>query len=147
MNLSGLHFTPCLLYTSFVLSKALEHGYSVDKLHEITKIDKFFINKLKNIVDLSKELRTYTIENLPAWFLRKCKKAGFGDGYIADCIGAHESQITYMRGATGIHPSFKKVDTCAGEFKAVTPYYYSTYDNEDELSLIHIFTVVSSCAV
>ena len=117
----------------FVLSKALERGYTVEKLHEITQIDEFFINKLKNIVDLSSRLRSYTIEDLPEWVLRKCKKAGFGDGYIADCIGAHESQITYMRGAMGIHPSFKKVDTCAGEFKAVTPYYYSTYDNEDEV--------------
>ncbi len=117
----------------FVLSKALERGYTVDKLHEVTKIDKFFINKLKNIVDLSKRLRSYTIEDLPEHVLRRCKKVGFGDGYIADCIGAHESQITFMRGALGIHPSFKKVDTCAGEFRAVTPYYYSTYDNEDEV--------------
>ncbi|MEG1991389.1 MAG: carbamoyl-phosphate synthase large subunit, partial [Christensenella sp.] len=92
-------------------------------------------HKLKNIVDLSQCLRGYTLEDLPENLLRSCKKVGFGDGYIADCIGAHESQITYMRGALGIHPSFKKVDTCAGEFKAVTPYYYSTYDNEDEVEV------------
>ncbi len=117
----------------FVLSKALEHGFSVDQLHDITKIDKFFLNKLKKIVDVSKDLKQYTIATLPHWVLRGCKKVGFGDGYIADCIGAHESQVTYMRSALGIRPSFKKVDTCAGEFKAVTPYYYSTYDNEDEV--------------
>ncbi|MEG0357131.1 MAG: carbamoyl-phosphate synthase (glutamine-hydrolyzing) large subunit [Christensenellaceae bacterium] len=117
----------------FVLSKALERGYSVETLHDITQIDEFFINKLKHIVDLSKEIKGYTIATLPHWVLRKCKKVGFGDGYIADCIGAHESQVTYMRNALGIRPSFKKVDTCAGEFRAVTPYYYSTYDNEDEV--------------
>lgn len=119
----------------FVLSKALERGDSVDDLHEITKIDKFFINKLKNIVDLSTSLKQYTIETLPHWILRDCKKAGFGDSYIADCIGAHESQITFMRHSMNIRPSFKKVDTCAGEFKAVTPYYYSSYDNEDEVEI------------
>ncbi|MEG1656673.1 MAG: carbamoyl-phosphate synthase (glutamine-hydrolyzing) large subunit, partial [Christensenellaceae bacterium] len=117
----------------FVLSKALERGYSVETLHDITQIDEFFINKLKHIVNLSKEIKGYTIATLPHWVLRKCKKVGFGDGYIADCIGAHESQVTYMRNALGIRPSFKKVDTCAGEFRAVTPYYYSTYDNEDEV--------------
>ncbi len=60
----------------FVLSKALERGYTVEKLHEITQIDEFFINKLKNIVDLSSRLRSYTIEDLPEWVLRKCKKRG-----------------------------------------------------------------------
>ncbi|MEG1754005.1 MAG: carbamoyl-phosphate synthase large subunit, partial [Christensenella sp.] len=72
----------------FVLSKALERGYTVEKLHEITQIDEFFIHKLKNIVDLSQCLRGYTLEDLPENLLRSCKKVGFGDGYIADCIGA-----------------------------------------------------------
>ncbi len=118
----------------FVLSQAIQRGkYTVDELHEITKIDRFFINKLKNIVDLAKQLRKYTIDTLTPEMLLKCKKAGFGDGYIADCIGAHRSQIIYMRSALNIRPSFKKVDTCAGEFEAVTPYYYSSYDNEDEV--------------
>ncbi len=119
----------------FVLSKALQRGYTVDELFEITKIDRFFINKLKNIVDLSAELSGYTIDSLTPEMLIKCKKAGFGDGYIADCIGADRSQIIYMRNALNIKPSFKKVDTCAGEFEAVTPYYYSSYDNEDEVEL------------
>ncbi len=119
----------------FVLSKALERGYTVEKLYEITKIDRFFLNKLKNIVDLSRELRTYTIDTLTPEMLLRCKKAGFGDGYISDCVGAHKSQIIYMRNALGISPSFKKVDTCAGEFEAVTPYYYSSYDHEDEVQV------------
>ncbi len=126
----------------FVLSKALEHGYSVDDLHEITKIDKFFINKLKKIVDLSTELRTYTIDTLTPDMLLKCKKAGFGDGYISDCVGAHKSQVIYMRNALSISPSFKKVDTCAGEFEAVTPYYYSSYDQEDEVTVTDKKSVV-----
>ncbi|MGI6152350.1 MAG: carbamoyl-phosphate synthase large subunit [Christensenellaceae bacterium] len=119
----------------FVLSKALEMGYTVDELFEITKIDRFFINKIKNIVDLSAKLKEFTLETLPQWVLKEAKKAGFGDEYIGNLIGAHESQITYMRNAINLRPSFKKVDTCAGEFEAVTPYYYSSYDNEDEVKI------------
>ena len=118
----------------FVISEALERGFTVDDIFEITKINKFFINKIKNIVMLAKELKNYTIETLTPELLTRCKKTGFGDGYIAELIGAHESQINFMRHALHIKPSYKKVDTCAGEFEAVTPYYYSTYDMEDEVT-------------
>ncbi len=117
----------------FVVSEALDRGFSVEDIFAITKINRFFIHKLAKIVALSKKLGTHKLKTLTPDLLRKCKQAGFGDSYIANLIGAHESQVTFMRSALGISPSYKKVDTCAGEFKAVTPYYYSTYDLEDEV--------------
>lgn len=117
----------------FVVSEALDRGFSVEDIFAITQINRFFIHKLAKIVNLSKKLKTHKLSTLTPDLLRKCKQAGFGDSYIANSIGAGESQVTFMRSALGIKPSYKKVDTCAGEFKAVTPYYYSTYDMEDEV--------------
>ena len=71
----------------FVVSEALERGYSIDDIWKITKIDKFFLGKLKNIVDLSSQLKKYNFETLPPELLIKCKKYGFGDGYIANLVG------------------------------------------------------------
>lgn len=120
----------------FVVSEALERGFSVEDIFNITKINRFFIHKINKIVQLAKKLKVHTLTTLTPDLLRKCKQAGFGDSYIANLIGAHESQITFMRNALKIKPSYKKVDTCAGEFKAVTPYYYSTYDLEDEVESV-----------
>ncbi len=117
----------------FVVSEALDRGFSVEDIFNITKINRFFIHKINKIVQLAKKLKAHSLTTLTPDLLRKCKQAGFGDSYIANLIGAHESQITFMRSALKIKPSYKKVDTCAGEFKAVTPYYYSTYDQEDEV--------------
>jgi carbamoyl-phosphate synthase large subunit len=118
----------------FVVSEALDRGFSVEDIFSITRINRFFIHKLLKIVKLSKKLGTHQLNTLTPDLLRKCKQAGFGDSYIANLIGAHESQVTFMRNALKIRPSYKKVDTCAGEFEAVTPYYYSTYDLEDEVA-------------
>ena len=117
----------------FVVSEALDRGFSVEDIFDITKINRFFIHKINKIVHLAKKQKAHTLTSLSPDLLLKCKQAGFGDSYIANLIGAHESQITFMRSALKIKPSYKKVDTCAGEFKAVTPYYYSTYDQEDEV--------------
>lgn len=116
----------------FVISEALERGYTIDSIFDITKIDKFFISKLKNIVSIAGELKHHTIDTLPANLLKKCKKYGFGDSYIANLIGSQEAAIKALRTALGIRPTYKMVDTCAGEFEAKTPYYYSCYDSEDE---------------
>lgn len=116
----------------FVISEALERGYSVDDIFEITRIDKFFISKLKNIVTLAKELKSHTIDTLPVELLKKCKRYGFGDSYIANLLGTQEPAVKALRAALGILPTYKMVDTCAGEFEAKTPYYYSCYDTTDE---------------
>ena len=75
----------------FVVSEALERGYTVDEIFDITKIDKFFISKLKNIVTLSCELKKRTIDTLSVELLKKCKKYGFGDSYIANLLGSQEA--------------------------------------------------------
>ncbi len=116
----------------FVVSEALERGYSIDEIWKITKIDKFFLGKLKNIVELSSQLKKYNFETLPPELLIKCKKYGFGDGYIANLVGTSARVIKTIRYAMNLKPSYKMVDTCAGEFEAKTPYYYSCYDDFDE---------------
>jgi len=116
----------------FVISEALERGWSVDEIFEITRIDRFFINKLNNIVQLAKELKRYTIDTLPPELLKRCKRYGFGDSYIANLIGSQEPAVKALRLALGILPTYKMVDTCAGEFEARTPYYYSCYEDVDE---------------
>lgn len=117
----------------FVVSEALDRGYSVDEIFNITQIDKFFIHKLKNIVTLAKELKTQSIETLTTVLLKKCKRYGFGDSYIANLVGTDEYKIKAMRTKMGLRPTYKMVDTCAGEFEAKTPYYYSCYDTYDEV--------------
>ncbi len=116
----------------FVVSEALMRGYSVDRIFEITKIDKFFISKLKNIVTIAQELQRCTIDTLSTELLKKCKRYGFGDSYIANLLGTQEAAVKALRTALGIKPTYKMVDTCAGEFEARTPYYYSCYDSADE---------------
>ena len=116
----------------FVVSEALERGWTVDEIFSITRIDKFFIGKLQNIVRLGKELKKHTIDTMPMELLKRCKRYGFGDSYIANLIGSQEAAIKALRMAFGILPTYKMVDTCAGEFEAKTPYYYSCYDDADE---------------
>ncbi len=116
----------------FVVSEALMRGYSVDRIFEITKIDKFFISKLKNIVTIAQELQRCTIDTLSTELLKKCKRYGFGDSYIANLLGTQEAAVKALRTALAIKPTYKMVDTCAGEFEARTPYYYSCYDSADE---------------
>ena len=117
----------------FVVSEAIDRGYSLDQIFDITKIDKFFLGKLKNIVDLANELKKYNFETLPPQLLSKCKKYGFGDSYIANLIGTDARVIKAIRNAMNLKPTYKMVDTCAGEFEAKTPYYYSCYEQVDEV--------------
>ena len=116
----------------FVVSEALERGYTVDDIFEITRIDKFFVSKLLNILTIARELKANTIDTLSVALLKKCKRYGFGDSYIATLLGSQEAAVKALRIALGIRPTYKMVDTCAGEFEAKTPYYYSCYDGADE---------------
>ncbi|MDR3238830.1 MAG: carbamoyl-phosphate synthase (glutamine-hydrolyzing) large subunit, partial [Clostridiales bacterium] len=116
----------------FDLAELLRRNYRVEKICEITGMDAFFVHKIKNIVDWEEELKTLSLPDLTAEILRFYKSKGFSDKAIADFIKCGPPKIYALRQQWGITPSYKMVDTCAGEFEAVSPYYYSTYDQEDE---------------
>lgn len=117
----------------FRLAEALNRGVDIDQINKITKIDRWFINKIKNIVDFSKELTKQPSHTtlLNSHYL-KAKEMGFLDSEIADLTGISPEEITKFKKEHNIEASFKIVDTCAAEFEAQTPYYYSTYGEECE---------------
>ncbi len=117
----------------FDLAELLRRGYRIDMVCEITGMDKFFVKKIKNIVDMEEDLKQMSIDDLDEETLRRYKKMGFSDKGMADILGVKPPEIYKLRVKYGIIPVYKMVDTCAGEFEAVTPYYYSTYDKEDEV--------------
>ena len=120
----------------FVISKAMHKGYTVDQIHELTKIDKWFLEKLKHIIDIDEELKTYNINTLDKELLRTAKIYGFTDFQIARAIGL-EGEIGNMHKAAmvlrslrknyGIVPVVKQIDTLAAEYPAQTNYLYVTY--------------------
>ncbi len=113
----------------FVLAEAFRRGFAVTDLHEVTGIDPFFLHKIKNIVDLSRCLQA---EPLTPELLQTAKRFGFSDLDIATIKGMREEEITEARLRMGINPTYKMVDTCAAEFEAATPYFYSSYETENE---------------
>ncbi|MFH1593228.1 MAG: carbamoyl-phosphate synthase large subunit [Candidatus Omnitrophota bacterium] len=118
----------------FYIKYGLQKGISVDRICKITGIDPWFIHNIKEIVDLEKPLSKYKrrIKELPLELFRKAKEYGFSDKQIAGLTGSDELTVRALRKKSGIEATFKLVDTCAAEFEAYTPYYYSTYETEDE---------------
>lgn len=117
----------------FVIAEALRRGITVEEINGITKIDDFFICKIKELVLMEEKLKTLVPEALTAEILRRAKKLGFPDSVIAGYVGCDRKEIKKKRSELGINAAFKMVDTCAAEFEAVTPYYYSTYDRFSEV--------------
>jgi len=115
----------------FYLRCALLAGMAVETIYELTGIDPWFLYQMRQIVDMEIRLADQAGELDPDFF-RKAKSWGFSDVQIAHLIGRDEKQVRDLRAKLGIHPVYKLVDTCAAEFKAATPYYYSTYEDEDE---------------
>jgi len=114
------------------IAEALRRGVSIDEINRITKIDRWFIEKFRNIVSMEEYLKTLTLSDLDRETLLRAKKMGFLDETIAAYVGAKKQEIKARRKEFGIRPSYKMVDTCAAEFEARTPYYYSTYDEYNE---------------
>ncbi len=119
----------------FAICKALQKGVSAGEIVRITKIDDFFIRKLKKIVRLGEEITNAGIAWLDYDLYSRAKKIGFGDSYIANLTNEPLEKILELREKYPINPVYKIVDTCAGEFEAVTPYYYSTYEEKDDIDV------------
>lgn len=113
----------------FFIGEAIRRGISLDDIHEWTKIDYFFLNKFQHIIDIEHDLKGHIgdIDRLE-W----AKKYGFSDRVIAHRWNMTEREIYDLRQANNINPVFKMVDTCASEFESNTPYFYGTYENENE---------------
>ena len=113
----------------YVIAEALRKGISYDTIYDITKIDRWFIDKLAVIVEMEHALET---QPLTVELLKEAKRIEFPDNVIAGLTGKNEREIREMRYANSIVAAFKMVDTCAAEFEASTPYYYSCYDGVNE---------------
>jgi len=119
----------------FAISQALISGYSLEKIHELSKIDFWFLNKLKNIVDLGKKLRKKSLKTLNRDLILRAKKTGFSDKQIAQFIKSDEQQVRKLRKKNKIIPFVKQIDTLAAEYPALTNYLYVTYHAcEDDLT-------------
>ncbi|MBI0583486.1 MAG: carbamoyl-phosphate synthase large subunit [Methanomassiliicoccus sp.] len=112
----------------FVMAEALRRGVTVEEIARLTAWDPFFITKIKNILDIEERLKTDSSPEL----IRKAKRTGFSDSTIARLSGRTEEGVRRLRKDRGTLPTYKMVDTCAAEFKAETPYFYSTYETENE---------------
>ena len=115
----------------FVVAEALRRGFSPQKINHITKMDIWFLDGFKRIIDMEEELKACK-GSLDADTMKRAKEMCFADSYIGTLCGMKQAEVKALRESYGITPSFKKVDTCAGEFDAQTPYYYSSYDGENE---------------
>ena len=118
----------------FVIYDAIQLGVSLSKIHEITKIDMWFLKQFEELNDLEVKISNYNIKSLDKDLLLEAKQKGFADRQIAYMLGCVESEIYKLRKKFNINRVYKLVDTCAAEFQAKTPYYYSTFEAEMQLS-------------
>lgn len=122
----------------FYIKHALKKGINLDRIYKLTRIDKWFLNNIKEIVDLEKELSELKVKDSRLRkqksfnLLKKAKEYGFSDKQLSEILQKDEAWIYRLRKEKGITPTYKLVDTCGAEFEAFTPYYYSTYEVEDE---------------
>jgi len=118
----------------FYIKYALQRGYSVKRIVDMTRIDPWFIENIKEILNLENHLKSEYLKNrsLSKGSLKRAKEYGFSDSQIASFIGSDERSVRRLRKHSKISATYKLVDTCAAEFEAYTPYYYSTYEEEDE---------------
>ena len=119
----------------FALAEMIRRDYRIDKINKITGIDKFFLEKIKWIIDEEQRLKLSKIEDLDKEWLYALKKKGFSDKAIADMLKVSPDDVYRLRDIWNIKPSYKMVDTCGGEFEALSPYYYSTYEQYDEVEV------------
>ena len=114
----------------FVIYDAIEIGIPLSRIHEITKIDMWFLRQYEQLHQLKQEVSTYKIDGIDRDLLLEAKQKGYGDRQIAHMLGCLESEVYSKRKELNINRVYKLVDTCAAEFEAKTPYYYSTFESE-----------------
>jgi len=117
----------------FLLGEALRRGYLIEEIHKLTDIDVFFLTKFAKLVHWEKEILPKN--RFDSEKLLEAKEMGFSDLQIADCWGVSEQEVYELRKQLKVEAVFRMVDTCAGEFEAATPYYYSSYNERDEVEL------------
>ncbi|TVP63652.1 MAG: carbamoyl-phosphate synthase large subunit [Nitriliruptor sp.] len=117
------------------LDEALTRGWSVERISQLSGLDPWFVDQFLQLVERRRQLRSYEhVAALPDEVLHDAKREGFSDAHIAALVQTTEAAVRLRRRAAGIGPVFKTVDTCAAEFEAFTPYHYSTYEDEDEVT-------------
>ena len=116
----------------FHVYDAIKLGIPFSKIHELTKIDIWFLRQIEDMILTEKEVEKYTLETIPRDLLFEAKQKGYADRQVAHLLKCLESEVYKKRNALGIKRVYKLVDTCAGEFPAKTPYYYSTFEEENE---------------
>ena len=116
----------------FAVFAALRQGWSVDEVHDVTRIDRWFLREIREIVEVETELACWTLSSAPAAVLARAKESGLSDERIADLVRATREDVRERRIELGLRRVYKRIDTCAAEFQASTPYLYSTFGEEDE---------------
>ncbi len=120
-------------YRVWYLRYALKSGMSIDEVFEITGIDRWFLGQLSEIIEMEDQLRGHgSLDHIDPITMRRAKQFGFADRQIATLLDTSEMTVRQRRIEQGVVTTFKSVDTCAAEFEAMTPYFYSTYEDEDE---------------
>ena len=116
----------------FHIYDAFKLGISLSTIHKLTKIDKWFLIQIEELVLLEKEIEKFTLDTIPVDLLKTAKEKGYADRQLGHLLKCLESQVYNKRKELGVSRVYKMVDTCAAEFEAQTPYYYSTFDEENE---------------
>ncbi|MGB3781222.1 MAG: carbamoyl-phosphate synthase large subunit [Tunicatimonas sp.] len=116
----------------FRIYDAFKLGISFSTIQKLTKIDKWFLRQIEELIELEKEIEKHSLDTLPKPLMRTAKEKGYADRQIAHLLGCLESEVYQKRNELGIKRVYKLVDTCAAEFEAQTPYYYSTFQEENE---------------
>jgi len=117
----------------YYIRHAFRAGYTVERVFDLTKIDPWFLHQLREIHEMELALARHTLATLPAADLRRAKQFGFADAQLAHLLKSDLATVRAARKERGIHTTYRLVDTCAAEFEAFTPYYYSSYGDENEI--------------
>lgn len=119
----------------FDLAEMIRRGYKIEMIHHITGMDEWFLHKIKWIVEQEEKLKTMSIDEMTKDYLRELKRKGFSDKGISDLMKVSPEDLLKLRHLYNIQCTYKMVDTCAGEFEALSPYFYSTYEEYDEVKV------------